>query len=72
MVSSKLADLSTSELTYIETLLMTEFTKETERNKTWSTKNHYEKPFNKHQQVANCLVAIRSQKDLKRKISEKW
>ncbi len=39
MVATKIADLTEDELKFMEDLLLKEFSKETEKAKTWQTKN---------------------------------
>jgi hypothetical protein len=72
MVANKLAGLSDAELALIEKLLRKEFLEETDRHKTWKTKNLYEKPYEKSQHLARCITAIKSQRDLNRMMETRW
>ena len=72
MVANKLAGLSDAELALIEKLLRKEFLEETDRHKTWKTKNLYEKPYEKSQHLANCITAIKSQRDLNKMMETRW
>lgn len=72
MVANKLAQLSDTELTLMEKILQKEFFKETDQNKTWKTKNQYERPFQKANTLVKCLNAIQAQKDLNRRMEVRW
>ena len=72
MVANKLAGLSDAELALIEKLLRKEFLEETDRHKTWKTKNLYEKPDEKSQHLARCITAIKSQRDLNKMMETRW
>lgn len=72
MVASKITDLTEDELKFMEDLLLQEFSKETEKSRTWQTKNHYQKPFGRQNKILSCLNAIRSQTQLKKTLATKW
>lgn len=72
MVANKLAQLGDAELTLMEQILHKQFLKETDQNKTWKSKNHYERPFAKANALVKCLTAIQAQKDLNRKMEVRW
>lgn len=72
MVANKLAGLGDAELALIEKLLRKEFLEETDRHKTWKTKNLYEKPYEKSQHLARCITAIKSQRDLNKMMETRW
>ena len=72
MVANKLAQLSDTELTLMEQILQKEFLKETDQNKTWKSKNHYERPFQKANTLVKCLGAIKAQKDLNKRMEVRW
>tara|TARA_B100000902_G_C26581604_1_gene561444 strand:+ start:172 stop:390 length:219 start_codon:yes stop_codon:yes gene_type:complete len=72
MVANKLAQLNDSELTLIEKVLHKEFITETEKNKSWQTKNQYEKPFHKANTLIKCIGAIQAQRNLNKKLEVRW
>jgi len=72
MVANRIADLTEDELKFMEDLLLSEFSKETEKAKTWQTKNHYQLPHAKQNRILSCLQAIRSQTQLKKTLATKW
>ena len=72
MVATKITDLTDEELKFMEDLLLTEFSKEAEKAKTWKTKNHYQLPHGKQNRILSCLSAVRSQKQLKKTLATKW
>ena len=63
MVSSKIAQLSSADLTYLETLLGREFAQQNERKKQFETKNGWS-PKDDSQKVLRLLNAVRAQKRL--------
>ena len=63
MVSSKIAQLSSADLTYLETLLGREFAQQNERKKQFETKNGWS-PKDDSQKVLRLLNAVRAQKKL--------
>jgi hypothetical protein len=72
MVATKITDLTDEELKFMEELLLTEFSKESEKAKTWKSKNHYQLPHGKQNRILSCLNAIRSQQQLKKTLATKW
>ena len=72
MVASSMKNLTDTELKYIEQLLLKELNTESDRQKTWQTKNNYDKPFGKQNMILNCLRAIRGQKHLMNTLTAKW
>lgn len=72
MVSKALQNLSDDDLHYIEQLLGEALGREIDADKTWKSKNGYARPFQKQRQILNCLNAVKSTRDLKRKLSIKW
>lgn len=64
MVTSKISQLSESDLEYLDELLHKEFSKQTERSTTWKSKNKYEDPSNKTKILIRLMDAVRSQKKL--------
>ena len=63
MVSSKIANLSNADLTYLETLLGREFAHLNERKQQFQTKNGWI-PGDDSQKVLRLLNAVRAQKKL--------
>ena len=72
MVANRIADLTEDELKFMEDLLLSEYSKESERVKSWQTKNHYQLPHVKQNRILACLNAIRSQTQLKKTLATKW
>jgi hypothetical protein len=72
MVANRITELTEDELTFMEDLLLTEFSKEAEKAKTWKSKNHYQLPHGKQNRILSCLSAVRSQKQLKKTLATKW
>lgn len=68
--SSALSNLSDSELQYIEKTLSEKLTQEHDLNKTWRGPSCGANK--KSSMILNCMNAIRSQRDLNRKMSIKW
>lgn len=69
MVSSKIAQLSNADLTYLETLLGREFAHQKERTQQFETKNGWS-PGDESQKVLRLLNAVRAQKKLS--TIDKW
>ena len=63
MVSRSIQNLSTEDLTYLETLLGREFAQQNERKKQFETKNGW-CPKDDSQKVLRLLNAVRAQKRL--------
>jgi hypothetical protein len=72
MVSKKIQDLSSDDLSYLEKLLGEKFAQELERDKTWEQKNNYSRPGEKKTKILRLINAIRAQKDIIKRTSEKW
>jgi hypothetical protein len=72
MVANKLAQLNDSELTLIEKVLHEEFLIETERNKSWKSKNQYDRPFHRANSLIRCISAVQAQRDLNKKMEVRW
>ena len=64
MVSRAIQDLTETDLIYLEKLLGEKFAEQLEADKTWASKNHYDRPGNKKKQILRIMDAIRSQKRL--------
>jgi hypothetical protein len=62
MVTSKIAGLSESDLQYLDTLLHKEFSKQCSSTTQWRTKNGYNDPSDKTNQLRRLMDAIQSQK----------
>lgn len=72
MVANKLAQLSDTELALMEKLMHKEFLEESERIKTWKSKNLYDKPMTKTKMLASCISAIKSQRSLNKTLEVRW
>lgn len=72
MVANKLAQLSDTELALMEKLMHKEFLEESERIKTWKSKNLYDKPMTKTKMLASCITAIQSQRSLNKTLEVRW
>ena len=72
MVAQQLVNLSDSDLKLMEEILCKEFKKENDQNRMSITKNGYSKPMQKSKRILACMNAIRSQRELKDKLSVKW
>jgi hypothetical protein len=72
MVAKQFQNLSEDDLKYIEQLLGSELRKEMDKNKTWDSKHHYSRPFEKSNRILACLNAVKAQRDLTKKLSVKW
>jgi len=70
MISRKIGDLSWEDLTYLETLLKNQYSKELEQDKTWETKNRYDRVGSNKIKIRRIMDAISSQKTLSK--IEKW
>ena len=64
--------LTEVELQYLEKILGDKLSEEIDRNRTWQTKNHYERPMTKSRVILNCLNAVKSQKQYIKIHSVKW
>ena len=72
MVSKKIQELSNEDLSYLEQILGEKFAEELERDKSWVQKNNYHRPGEKKSKIIRLLNAIRAQKDIKKRTSQKW
>jgi hypothetical protein len=68
--STALSKLSDYELHYIEKTLSEKLTQQHDLNKTWSAPSGTANK--KTNMILTCMNAIRSQRDLNRKMSVKW
>ena len=64
MVSKSISNLSNEDLTYLEQLLGAEFSKLTERNQQFKTKNGWCPEEAKSKKVLRIMNAVRSQRKL--------
>jgi len=64
MVTSKIAQLSATDLEYLDQLLHKEFSKQCNNSTQWKTKNHSNYPYDNSKQLVRLMDAIRSQKKL--------
>jgi len=64
MVTSKIAQLSETDLEYLDQLLHKEFSKQCNNSTQWKTKNHSNYPYDNSKQLVRLMDAIRSQKKL--------
>jgi hypothetical protein len=74
MVSKKIQDLSTADLTFLEEILHKELIKESNEKSTWRAAHSYEKnDGGKGQKLSRCIDAVRSQKRVRVLTTrEKW
>jgi len=72
MVAKQFENLSEDDLRYIEALLGNELRKEMDADKTWDSKHHYRRPYEKTKRILNCMNAVKAQRDLTKKLSVKW
>lgn len=72
MIANKLANLTDAELQLMEKILHKEFLYEAEQNKTWKTKNSYERPFQRSRGIMNCIIAIKGQRELNKTLETRW
>lgn len=70
MISRKIGELSYEDLTYLETLLKNQYTKELERDKTWEIKNKYHHEGTHKAKIRRLMDAISGQKQMTK--LEKW
>ena len=64
MVTSKIAQLSETDLDYLDQLLHQEFSKQCNNSTQWKTKNHSDYPYDNSKQLVRLMDAVRSQKKL--------
>lgn len=64
MVTSKIAQLSETDLDYLDQLLHKEFSKQCNNATQWKTKNYYNDPQDKTATLRRLLSAVQSQKKL--------
>tara|TARA_B100001287_G_scaffold82984_1_gene69189 strand:- start:7487 stop:7699 length:213 start_codon:yes stop_codon:yes gene_type:complete len=67
----RLQDLDDSDYRLIESILLTEFQKQSEQDKNRRSFG-YERPFERSNKILNCMRAVRSQRQFKEKLAEKW
>lgn len=72
MVAQQLKNLSDTDLMLIEDILGKEFAKENEQSRLSLTKNGYAKPMERSRRLLVCMNAVRSQRQLMKKMSIKW
>jgi uncharacterized protein YydD (DUF2326 family) len=63
MVSAKIAQLSETDLIYLEKILVSEFAKQNEYKQQFKSKNGYD-PANQTAAILRLLNAVRSQKEI--------
>jgi hypothetical protein len=63
MVSAKIAQLSETDLIYLEKILVSEFAKQNEYTQRFKSKNGYD-PANQTVSILRLLNAVRSQKEI--------
>jgi hypothetical protein len=56
----------------MEKILHKEFLYEAEQNKTWKSKNSYERPFQRSRGIMNCITAIKGQRELNKTLETRW
>jgi hypothetical protein len=64
MVTSKIAQLSETDLDYLDQLLHREFSKQCNNSTQWKTKNNSTYPYDNSKQLVRLMDAVRSQKKL--------
>lgn len=64
MVTSKIAQLSESELDYLDRLLHKEFSRQCNNSTAWRTKNRYNDPCDSTATLRKLMEAVQSQKRL--------
>jgi len=64
MVSRKIEDLSSEDLSYLEKLLGEKLAAEIDADSLWKAKNHYERKSDHKKRLLRLMDAIRSQKRL--------
>ena len=64
MVTSKIAQLSETDLDYLDQLLHKEFSKQCNSSTQWKTKNHSNYPYDNSKQLVRLMDAVRSQKKI--------
>tara|TARA_Y100001958_G_C21228985_1_gene554512 strand:- start:84 stop:296 length:213 start_codon:yes stop_codon:yes gene_type:complete len=67
----RLQDLDDSDLKLIESILLEAFQKQSEQDKNRRSFG-YERPFERSNRILNCVNAVRSQRQFKEKLAEKW
>lgn len=72
MVSRKIQELSNEDLSYLEQILGEKFTIINERKQAFKQKNGWCPDENNTKKILRLLNAIRAQKDIKKRTSEKW
>tara|TARA_B100000900_G_scaffold304542_1_gene263141 strand:+ start:1636 stop:1848 length:213 start_codon:yes stop_codon:yes gene_type:complete len=70
MISRKIGDLSWEDLTYLEMLLKNQYSAELEKDKTWESKNRYDRIGSHKNKIRRIMEAISSQKTLSK--LDKW
>jgi len=64
MVTSKIAQLSETDLDYLDQLLHKEFSKQCNNSTQWKTKNGSNYPYDTSKQLVRLMDAVRSQKKI--------
>ena len=64
MVTSKIAQLSETDLDYLDQLLHKEFSKQCNNSTQWKTKNGSTYPYDTSKQLVRLMDAVRSQKKI--------
>ncbi len=64
MVTSKIAQLSETDLDYLDRLLHHEFSKQCNNSTQWKSKNHTNYPYDNSKQLVRLMDAVRSQKKI--------
>lgn len=72
MVSKAIQNLDENDLRFIEELLSKQLSHQIEQDKTWQSKNGYDRPHARVNRILTCLNAIKSQRQMVRVHSVKW
>ncbi len=64
MVTSKISQLSETDLDYLDHLLKKEFSKQCNDSTQWRSTHHQNNPCDNTKQIARLMDAVRSQKKL--------
>jgi len=64
MVTSKIAQLSETDLEYLDQLLHKEFSKQCNDSTQWRSTHHQNNPYDNTKQLTRLMDAIRSQRKL--------
>ena len=64
MVTSKIAQLSETDLDYLDQLLHREFSKQCNNSTQWQSKNGYKDPYDRTHTLRRLIAAVHSQKKI--------